>query len=270
MGSLEIPPDKMWILPGGLFFGKGVVVIACNSINSTLEIFTLIMLGCLLIALFHERHGNKRDTIFIAVVCCHMVNTMGDLLAWRFAGKPGALAGTLAQLGNIFTYLFIPIVSISFLTLLFVYATRRRKPKSAVGRGIAWLIRIVSVTSIAILISNPWTGLLYRIDENNLFYWGKASSFLPDGAVLIQLVLFYLLLAVELRGEKPDRLWRTFLCCVIPTAAIIAEIAGPGSCCCTPAWRPHSCFYTSGGSRNWRNRFSGRSWNWKAAAQSSC
>lgn len=218
----------MCILPGGVLLGKEVAAIACNSINSTLEIFTLIMLSCLLIALFQERRGNKQDRIFIAVVCCHMANTAGDLLAWRFAGKEGVLAGTLAQLGNIFTYLFIPIVSISFLTLLFIYATRRRKPKSVIGRIIAWMIRIVSVLSIAILISNPWTGLLYCIDENNLFYWGRASSFLPDGAVLVQLVLFYILLYIELRGEKLDRLWRTFLCCTIPTAAILAEIAGAG------------------------------------------
>lgn len=199
---------------------------ACNSINSTLEIFTLIMLGCLLIALFHERRGDKRDTIFLAVVCCHIINTSGDLLAWRFAGKAGTLAGGLAQLGNILTYLFIPIVSVSFLTLLFVYVARRRKLKSKAGRILAAMIRLLSAASLAILISNPWTGLLYHIDENNLFYWGKASSFLPDGAVLLQMLLFYLLLFAELRGEQLNRLWRTLLCCTIPTAAILAEIAG--------------------------------------------
>ena len=200
----------------------------CNTINSTLELFTLLMLACLTAALLHERNGFRRDAMFLAVIAGHALNTAGDLLAWRFAGKAGALAAAMAKAGNILTYLCIPIVSAGFLMLLFAYAAGRRRVNTAAGRWLAGAIAAVSAASMLILAGNPWTGLLYRIDEENRFYWGTASAFLPDGAVLVQLVLFYGLLAVELRGEKCSRLWRTLLCCALPTAAILAEIAGAG------------------------------------------
>lgn len=199
---------------------------ACNSINSTLEVFTLIMLGCLLAALLHERNGIRRDAMFLAVIFCHAVSTAGDLLAWRFAGKAGALAGTLSRLGNILTYLFIPLASTGFLTLLFFYVLRRRRLKTAPGRLLAAMIIAVAAAAILILASNPWTGLLYRIDETNTFYWGKASTILSDGVVLIHNILFSVLLVIEVRGEPHKRLWRALVLCAIPAAAVLVELTG--------------------------------------------
>lgn len=199
---------------------------ACNSINTTLELLTLAMLACLITAILCGRRDRQLDGIFLAVVCGHVVNTLGDLLAWRFAGQSETAARVLAQAGNTLTYLFIPLVSTSFLALVFAYATRRRTIRTRPGRVLAAAIAATAAASLVVLVSNPWTGLLYRIDEKNQFYWGTASSFLPDGAVLVQLLLFYGLLAAELRGEKNDRIWRALLCCLIPTAAIAAEILG--------------------------------------------
>lgn len=213
-------PERLW--------KKGGVAMLCNAINSTVETFTLIMLACLLAALVCERNGIRRDALFFGVIGCHAISTAGDLMAWRFAGKAGALAGTMARFGNILTYFFIPVVSLGFLSLLFLYKTQRRRFRTAAGRALAVAIFSVSVLSLLTLLTNPWTGWLYRIDENNIFYWGTASSFLPDGAVLIQLLLFGPLIAVETRGRRTGRQWRTLLCCAVPMAAIILEAFGVG------------------------------------------
>lgn len=64
-------------------------MIPCNSINRTIEIFTVPLLCVLIAALLLRRKKNRRDWLFCTVLVLHGVNTLGDLIAWIVAGEPG-------------------------------------------------------------------------------------------------------------------------------------------------------------------------------------
>lgn len=198
----------------------------CNSVNSTLLNFTLVILAVLVITALLKKKKMKQDKLFFLTLILHIINTAGCLASWVFAGKPGSVTSFLASAGNHITYLFIPLSSTAFMLLIYLSITNSTELKRAVSKVLAVLIGLLGLFLIAIYLSNGWTGWLYSIDEANNFTWGPLSDFLPDGAVLIQIILMYPLLFLETTQSRKRTLLLSTMYLVIPMLSIVLEALG--------------------------------------------
>ena len=160
---------------------------ACNSINSTIEIFTVALLAILVVSVLLKKKKNKWEWLLFSVLVLHMINTLGDLAAWRFTGRPDAFSYFMTTAGNFTTYLFGAITYFMLLLLIYLEIVGKDKPKG-MTKFLMILICIVSIFNISLLFYNYQSGILFTIDQNNIFTWGKLSS-LPDNLILLQLVL---------------------------------------------------------------------------------
>ena len=172
----------------------------CNSINSTLEIFTVFLTVILLIAMLTKQKKHWQDKLFICTLLLHALNTISDLITWRVAGKPGATALLLATAGNLCAYLFNAIAYFSFLVLLYVSLRRETRPQKPLEWVLAGGITLISLGMVIITLTNFRTGLLYTLAPDNTFSWGPFSVWY-DTAILFQ---FFLLLPLVLLSPRSD------------------------------------------------------------------
>lgn len=173
----------------------------CNSINSTLEIFTLFLMVILLIAMLLKQKKQWQDKLFICTLFFHALNTSCDLITWRVAGEPGVAALMIATVGNFCAYLFNAFAYFSFLTLIYVTLRKQIKPQSAVEWILAGSITLMSAGMVILTLTNFRTELLYTLTSDNTFSWGPLSVWY-DTVILFQ---FSLLLPLVLLSPKLDR-----------------------------------------------------------------
>ena len=83
---------------------EGLFALACNSINSTLEIFTVSLLIILMVSLLLRKSRTFDGALLFGLLVIHALNTSGDLISWRLAGEPGEVALFFTTLG---THLFL-------------------------------------------------------------------------------------------------------------------------------------------------------------------
>lgn len=199
---------------------------ACNSINSTIEIFTITLLLVLLFSVvIKKRKWTKSDRLFLLTLLLHMVNTMGDLAAWRFTCKEGMLALALTGTGNFLTYFVGALAYFSFLTYIYSDAVGNMKLPGWC-RALTGMIGVLCLFLMGLPIHNFWSGVLYRIDENNVFTWGALSS-VPDNIVLVQILLLVpvILYAGNKKGMKDTSAFLIYLS--VPAIGIVLEIWQP-------------------------------------------
>lgn len=77
-----------------------------------------------------------------------------------------------------------------------------------------------------VYLTNGLTGFLYSIDASNNFTWGPWSDFLPDGAVLLQLILMCPLVFLESEIPIKKKIILCLLYLGIPALSIMCEIFG--------------------------------------------
>ena len=161
---------------------------ACNSINSTLEFFTVVLMAVLFISIMlKKRKKTDLDRLFLLTLFLHAVNTAGDLAAWRFTCKPGTFALIMTTTGNFLTYFVSAAAYLCF--FVYVYQDAAGELKLPVwGKCLFGIIDVLCLFLMGLPVYNFWSGVLYTIDADNTFTWGSLSS-LPDNLVLVQILL---------------------------------------------------------------------------------
>ena len=198
---------------------------ACNSINSTLEFFTIVLMVVLFISImFKKRKKTDLDRLFLLTLILHAVNTAGDLAAWRFTCKPGAFALIVTTTGNFLTY----FVSAAAYLCFFVYVYQDAAGDLKLPVWGKWLFGIIDALCLFLMVLpvfNFRSGILYTIDADNTFTWGSLSS-LPDNLVLVQiLLLFPILLYVGWKRQKSVA--TSFLYLALPAMGALLENWSP-------------------------------------------
>lgn len=161
---------------------------ACNSINSTLEFFTVVLMVVLFISIMlKKRKKTDLDRLLLMTLFLHAVNTAGDLAAWRFTCKLGVFALLMTTTGNFLTY-FVSAAAY-FCFFVYVYKDAAGELKLPVwGNCLFGIIGALCLLLMGLPIYNFKSGVLYAIDTDNTFTWGSLSS-LPDNVVLVQILL---------------------------------------------------------------------------------
>ena len=131
----------------------------CNIINQTLEIFTIVVDVIILISLLLERRKQKLEYTFLAVLLMHIVTTAGDLLAWKFTGKPGLNAVT--ETGNVLTYVFNPLACTGFCILVFYMLCQPQRVKRVTPCLLSFLVFVLGVSNALLIVVNKRTGILF-------------------------------------------------------------------------------------------------------------
>lgn len=195
---------------------------ACNSINSTIEIFSIVLLLVMLLATaMKKREKNKMDRLYMLLLFLHSVNTLGDLAAWRFTYKPGTLALILTTVGNFSTYFFGAMTCLVFFSYVYLDATGGKRPTRW---SIPTAAAIVAGTlfNMGLTLYNFKSGVLYTINDSNEFTWGRLSS-LPDNIVLMQTVLTAVLILCNVKRTKWRKLMVSMLYLLVPFVATLME-----------------------------------------------
>ena len=90
---------------------------ACNTINSSIGIFTLAILAVLIVAVALGDDTRRSRMAFAAVLTLHAVNTFGGLLAQRFTGLDDTFSIMMTYIGNYGTYMVGPVAVTGFILL---------------------------------------------------------------------------------------------------------------------------------------------------------
>lgn len=192
---------------------------ACNSINSTLELFSLALLLLVAVSILLKKRENRQDRLLLAVLFLHMLNTAGDLTAWLMTSIPSAIHFTMA--GNFLTYFFAPM-AYTGLFLIIYQSIRDLTGFCKKDLPFAILMGTACIFSTGLIFLNLSTGILFSIDSHNTFTWGPCSA-LPDDIALLQSLLLLPLLLFRADGSKMRTLVLYLLYCGPFTAAAAME-----------------------------------------------
>lgn len=198
---------------------------ACNSINSTLEFFTVVLMVVLFISIMlKKRKKTDLDRLLLLTLFLHAVNTAGDLAAWRFTCKPGVFALLMTTTGNFLTYFVSAVAYLCF--FIYVYKDAAGELKLPVwGKCLFGIIDVLCLFLMGLPIYNFWSGVLYTIDADNTFTWGSLSS-LPDNLVLVQILLLLpILFYVGWKRQKSGA--TSFLYLMLPAMGALLENWSP-------------------------------------------
>ena len=146
---------------------------ACNTINSSIGIFTLAILAVLIVAVALGDDTRRSRMAFAAVLTLHAVNTFGGLLAQRFTGLDDTFSIMMTYIGNYGTYMVGPVAVTGFILLACANLPTDLSPKAR--RTTTGLIVTPGVLNMLLIILNPWTCWVFRIGEGNAFAWGASA-----------------------------------------------------------------------------------------------
>ena len=202
---------------------EGLFALACNSINSTLEIFTVSLLIILMVSLLLRKSRTFDGALLFGLLVIHALNTSGDLISWRLAGEPGEVALFFTTLGNFSTYFFGALTYSCFALFVYHTITHRTMPQRISGKILAGSIIAIGLVNLGLLISNALgSGLLYTLDATNEFTWGPLRS-VPDNLVLLQLVLLLPLVLVEHDTSLKETFLSFMLFAGLPIVVVVVE-----------------------------------------------
>lgn len=193
---------------------------ACNTINSSIGIFTLAILAVLIVAVALGDDTRRSRMAFAAVLTLHAVNTFGGLLAQRFTGLDDTFSIMMTYIGNYGTYMVGPVAVTGFILLACANLPTDLSPKAR--RTTTGLIVTPGVLNMLLIILNPWTGWVFRIGEGNAFVWGPLHM-LPDDMAALQMLVSLLVVPLANAGGAKHVLLQWLALFMLPIAAGIVE-----------------------------------------------
>lgn len=193
---------------------------ACNTINSSIGIFTLAILAVLIVAVALGDDTRRSRMAFAAVLTLHAVNTFGGLLAQRFTGLDDTFSIMMTYIGNYGTYMVGPVAVTGFILLACANLPTDLSPKAR--RTTTGLIVTPGVLNMLLIILNPWTGWVFRIGEGNAFAWGPLHM-LPDDMAALQMLVSLLVVPLANAGGAKHVLLQWLALFMLPIAAGIVE-----------------------------------------------
>ncbi|MDL2248805.1 histidine kinase [Tyzzerella sp. OttesenSCG-928-J15] len=210
-------------------------------INITMEIMCVIVIGVIWVSLSGKWQKTKQDKAFLWMLISYIITTLGDIVAWGFDGWSGPFFRILVIGGNFITYFVGALHYILFMNYIVTSAsikanTGQCPPKSKkAANHLAWSlpkveinmgVKVLTVVLIFMAVASLFNGMLYRVDENNVYYIGSWNwlVYLID-VLQCALVIFQLL---KLRKALHQRdFWWFLSCSVLPFVAVVITALQP-------------------------------------------
>lgn len=156
-----------------------------------MDVTSLFFMGGLLIytSLYRQR-GRLDDRLFFALVLVNMALAVADALTYLWEGSANPSVRVLIMIGNIVFYAAFELFPYFYLLYLDfrVYGSKDRLRKLKVLYGIPCFV------ILAMLLLNLWTGWLFVIGEDNLYYYGPVHNL-----VFVPVVLYFLVCLERVR-----------------------------------------------------------------------
>lgn len=208
-------------------------MIPCNTINQTIECLVILILLILLVITHLRKRDQGMRGLYMLTVGLHILNTLGDLFAWRYTGKPGSVMLLCTTIGNFFTYFIGPLAYLGFIFTAYGNISGRTEKDFLAGnvlepieKIILGSIVLVTICNLGLFFYNFFNPIIYHITTDNEFIWGAWRE-IPDDLVLVQLLLLLPLSILYKKSQWRRNLSFYLLYAGIPVSAILVESIYP-------------------------------------------
>ncbi len=130
-----------------------------------------------LVIIYYERNGDKasRHTrLFLGMLKLSVVMMVVDSMG-RFDGNPDSIYPVINWIGNFFLFLLAPVLP----SLWLIYVNYYISPDGKISKFIKFIIAAVNVTIFSLVIASQFTGLLYSINDLNIYERGPLYIISP-------------------------------------------------------------------------------------------
>lgn len=155
-----------------------------TEINVAIDLLSSLVVVVLIFAQLGKKKRTRQDKLFLLMLIAHMICTLSDAVNWAFDLRAETIFRVLTLAGNFLSYFVSALAYTPFLLYIMVTATKKRKSDAKMIRASC----ILSALMVLILLFNLWNGMLYTIDENNVYHWGE-WDWLFNILVFAQLIL---------------------------------------------------------------------------------
>ena len=165
--------------------------------------YTLVLPSVLVMAIFacyyfaRPRLPIRLNRTFLCLLAATALTTMLDVLGSYLSEHYASYPAELVRIAGVLYFSFFVICPFLFYRFTLEALHRRTRRNSAA----AWLFGIVVIVSLGLIVSSPWTELVFIIDETGYHYGPLYNS-------IHVCYLFYLLLSVLLAFRSRARLSR--------------------------------------------------------------
>lgn len=208
-------------------------MIPCNTINQTIECLVILILLILLVITHLRKRDQGMRRLYMLTLGLHILNTLGDLFAWRYTGKPGSVMLLCTTIGNFFTYFIGPLAYLGFIFTAYGNISGRTEKDFLAGnvlepieKIILGSIVLVTICNLGLFFYNFFNPVIYHITVDNKFIWGTWRG-IPDDLVLVQLLLLLPLSILYKKSQWRKNLSFYLLYAGIPVSAILVESIYP-------------------------------------------
>ncbi len=177
-----------------------------------------VMIG---LSLFRtEKRG--RGYKFLALMTAALsVMLFFDAMAWFFRGAEGEVAGIMVRAGNALSFLMLFILPALFYPYFF--STVEKEEGREMLQWLAPAVYGISIFSVILLTISQFNGMLYYIDDGNVYHRG--SWFLFVSALYLLVLLLLLFAAVyERKNISKDRFPALVFFTAFPLAAVVVQM----------------------------------------------
>lgn len=192
-------------------------------VNVGIELFSMLML--LPIAFYqltNEYRGKRLNKIFSIYLIIHLFNSLLDMLTWIFDQAQGSQMVELMIAINYLVYISSGVGMIVFI----IYIIESIPVPNATHRKIMIATCLIFGIYIILITISQFTGLVYRIDQRNWFYWGPAWWIPYLFSIIFSLMI--ILIVLHYRKKMSLRKTTTFIAyALIPAVAYALNVFEP-------------------------------------------
>lgn len=201
-----------------------MTVLPYVEINITIELFCCILLLILISSVIVKKQKRKSDTAFLIFLILNFFVLCGDMCAWIFDDHAGMFPHMMSSVGNFLSYFCTPMAYIAFLGYIYADVTDK-KPYGIEKVGIG-LVCVLSFGNMMIIVLNLFNGMIYRLDENNVFIWGE-WKFIPDWIGIFVCLLLLLVIWIRRTHMKWKERFLASSYAVLPLVGILIGLFTP-------------------------------------------
>lgn len=203
---------------------EGDFILPYTEINITIELFCSILLFILISSVIVKKQKIKSDYLFLALLVFTLLMVFGDMCAWICENRAGTCFHVMASFGGFLSYFGSPFTYIAFLG--YIYADVTHKKLYGIEMTGIGLVYVLSFGVMAVIVLNLFNGMIYRIDENNIFLWGEWRFFPNLIGILVNLLFLLLIWFGQNHMKRKERFWVS-LYVVLPFVGILIGIFMP-------------------------------------------
>ncbi|MDL2301725.1 histidine kinase [Lachnospiraceae bacterium OttesenSCG-928-D06] len=190
-----------------------------TTINVTIEVIGCFILLILIFALFSNGDiKNKQGRVFFVVLALTFICFFNEIIAWGMDGKSGENARGICIVTNFIAFSTTGMILIAYATYIYTCVAQRIE----VGKHFLYLFIGLGLLYQIVICISQFNGMIYRIDENNIYQLGPYYT----GALIyvtgVFLVIGYFILSYrKILGGKETMILLSYV--VLPQFAAIVH-----------------------------------------------